>query len=144
MILIFVIQNINLLNLYLKITSEDNLKNKDTKAELSFREKLAKYFEDLETHASDLPGTPDIVLRKYAVCVFVNGCYWHGHQCSKTYRDGKYKWPASALETKRRDKKVISQLETLGFQSFIVWECSSPSQMDKIASAIRTYCQKNA
>ena len=119
------------------------MKNKDTKAELRFREKLAKYFEDFETHARDLPGTPDIVLRQNAVCVFVNGCYWHGHQCSKTYKDGQYKWSTSAIETQQRDKKVISQLEALGFRSFVVWECASNSQMDKIASAIRAYCRKN-
>lgn len=117
------------------------MKNKDTKAEIRFREKLAKYFENFETHASDLPGKPDIVLREYAVCVFVNGCYWHGHQCTNTYKNGQYNWCKSAVETQRRDKKVLSQLEALGFQSFVVWECASQSQMDKIASAIRFYCR---
>lgn len=119
------------------------MKKKDTKAELRFREQLSKYFKDFETHAHDLPGTPDIVLRQNGVCVFVNGCYWHGHQCSKTYKNGKYKWPASAKETQQRDMRVISQLEMLGFQSFVVWECASNSQMDKIASAIRAYCRKS-
>lgn len=119
------------------------MKNKDTKAELSFREKLAKYFEDYETHASDLPGTPDVVLRKNSVCIFVNGCYWHGHECSKTYKNGQYKWSSSAIETQQRDKKVIRELADLGFRSFVVWECASASQMDKIASAIKSYCRKN-
>ena len=119
------------------------MKNKDTKAELRFREKLRKYFEKYETNATDLPGTPDIVLRDYAVCVFVNGCYWHGHQCVKTYKKGRYNWSKSATQTQQRDKKVIGQLKDLGFQSFVVWECASDIQMDKIAAAIRAFCRTN-
>ena len=76
-------------------------------------------------NVKSLPGKPDIVLRKYNTVVFVNGCFWHKHDC------GRFVMPSSNTEywTKKingnieRDKTNISQLERLGWRVLVVWEC---------------------
>lgn len=72
-----------------------------------------------------LPGTPDIVLPKYKTIVFVNGCFWHKHDCPR------FVWPSSHQEYWRpkiqrnveRDKQNIAALHTLGWSVITVWEC---------------------
>ena len=71
------------------------------------------------------PGKPDIVLPKYKTAIFVNGCFWHMHDC------GRFKWPTSneeywrtkILKNIERDRRNISQLQELGWKVIIVWEC---------------------
>lgn len=72
-----------------------------------------------------LPGCPDIVLPKYKTVIFVNGCFWHKHDCPR------FKWPSSNEEYWRpkinrnveRDIQVHQELEALGWHVCVVWEC---------------------
>lgn len=72
-----------------------------------------------------LPGCPDIVLTKYRTVVFVNGCFWHKHDCPR------FVWPSSNEEywhskiqrNVERDKKSFAELQALGWNVIIVWEC---------------------
>lgn len=72
-----------------------------------------------------LPGTPDIVLAKYKTVIFVNGCFWHKHDCPL------FVWPSSHQEywepkiqhNVERDKKNIEALNDLGWTVITVWEC---------------------
>ena len=72
-----------------------------------------------------LPGCPDIVLPKYKTVIFVNGCFWHKHDCPR------FVWPSSNLEywepkilrNVERDKQNKALLEELGWKVLIVWEC---------------------
>lgn len=72
-----------------------------------------------------LPGKPDIVLRKYKTIIFVNGCFWHKHDC------GRFVMPSSNIEywTKKinrnveRDKSNTEQLEAQGWRVLTIWEC---------------------
>lgn len=72
-----------------------------------------------------LPGCPDIVLRKYKAVVFVNGCFWHHHNC------GRFVWPASNEaywhrkidRNTERDKANIDKLTKDGWNVLIIWEC---------------------
>src|SRR5690606_14892784 len=54
---------------------------KNTKPEMAIRQGLHGRGFRYSLHRRDLPGTPDIVLRKYNAVIFVNGCFWHGHMC---------------------------------------------------------------
>ena len=72
-----------------------------------------------------MPGKPDIVLRKYKTVIFVNGCFWHKHDC------GRFVMPSSNTEywTKKiygnveRDKANTAQLEAQGWRVLTIWEC---------------------
>lgn len=73
-----------------------------------------------------LPGTPDIVLPKYKTVVFVNGCFWHGHEgcCYYVIPQTNTEFWVNKIETNReRDKKKISDLKSLGWNVIVVWEC---------------------
>ncbi len=61
------------------------IKSKNTKPELVVRKLLHSAGFRFRLHASDLPGKPDIVLRKYETVVFVHGCFWHGHEKCKYF-----------------------------------------------------------
>lgn len=72
-----------------------------------------------------LPGCPDIVLPKYHTVIFVNGCFWHRHDCSR------FVWPSSnqdywrpkILRNVERDQKNTEELKALGWNVITVWEC---------------------
>lgn len=72
-----------------------------------------------------LPGKPDIVLPKYRTVIFVNGCFWHKHDCPR------FVWPSSnqdywrpkILGNVERDKKNVGQLRSQGWNVIVVWEC---------------------
>ena len=73
-----------------------------------------------------LPGCPDIVLPKYKTVVFVNGCFWHKHDCSR------FKWPSTNEDywipkinrNVERDLQVHQELEDFGWKVCVVWECT--------------------
>lgn len=72
-----------------------------------------------------LPGCPDLVFPKYRTVVFVNGCFWHHHDC------GRFVWPASNEEywhqkidrNVERDKENHKLLEEQGWRVLVIWEC---------------------
>lgn len=76
-------------------------------------------------NVTKLPGKPDIVLPKYKTAVFVNGCFWHMHDC------GRFVWPQSNNDywvkkisgNVARDKVNVTRLEEAGWNVIIVWEC---------------------
>ena len=72
-----------------------------------------------------LPGCPDIVFKKYHTVVFVNGCFWHHHDCSR------FRWPATNEEywhkkidrNVERDRENTRLLEEQGWRVLVIWEC---------------------
>ena len=60
------------------------IRSKDTKPEMIVRKGLWKRGFRYRLNYKRLPGHPDLVLRKYRTCIFINGCFWHGHNCSLT------------------------------------------------------------
>ena len=73
-----------------------------------------------------LPGTPDIVLKKYKTVIFVNGCFWHMHEGCKYFvwpKDNSEFWKNKLLANKERDEKEKKEIEELGWKVIVVWEC---------------------
>ncbi|MBA4731169.1 MAG: DNA mismatch endonuclease Vsr, partial [Alcanivorax sp.] len=80
------------------------IRSKDTNIELRVRKALHSAGFRFRLHRKDLPGSPDLVLPKYSTAVFVNGCFWHGHDCKKA------KIPATNIEFwKRKIETNISR-----------------------------------
>ncbi len=102
------------------------IKGKNTKPEQIIRKGLHSKSYRFRLHDSRLPGNPDLVFAKFKAVVFVNGCFWHGHDCHL------FRWPATRPEfwrekierNRERDKEAISDLENLGWKVLVVWECA--------------------
>ena len=102
------------------------IKGKNTKPEGMVRKYLFAQGFRYRKNDKKLPGTPDIVLPKYKTVIFVNGCFWHGHEGCKYFV-----WPKSnpdfwkrKIETNiSRDRKIIELLEKQGWNVIVIWEC---------------------
>ncbi len=72
-----------------------------------------------------LPGCPDIVLAKYKTVIFVNGCFWHKHDCPRFVwpSSNQEYWEPKILRNVERDKQNTEALEALGWNVLVVWEC---------------------
>lgn len=100
---------------------------KNTKPEILVRKILHRLGYRFRLHKKGLPGKPDIVLPRYRVVIFVQGCFWHGHENCHLFRLPKTRtefWEAKIAGNKARDKKVLAELSQLGYRVAEVWECA--------------------
>lgn len=102
------------------------IQGKNTKPEMVVRRALHAAGFRYRLHFKGLPGKPDLVFPKYRTVIFVNGCFWHKHNCKL------FKWPKTRPEFWRqkitgnvdRDKKNITILKGLGWSVITTWECT--------------------
>ena len=102
------------------------IKGKNTKPEEIVRKYLFSQGFRYRKKDKQLPGTPDIVLPKYKTVIFVNGCFWHGHEGCRYYvvpKSNTEFWVNKIKTNKQRDIREINDLHTLGWKIIIVWEC---------------------
>jgi len=102
------------------------IKSKDTKPEMVVRRWLWGHGFRYRLNHPRLPGKPDIVMRKYRACIFVNGCFWHGHEGCRYYTIPKTDtefWVNKVKRNKERDLKVQHELAAMGWHYIIIWEC---------------------
>ena len=114
-----------------------SIKGRDTKAELLVRRFLFKKGLRYRTNDRRLPGSPDIVLPKYKCVVFVNGCFWHGHEGCKFFVSPKTNsafWAEKIEKNRSRDAKNISTLINDGWRVFVVWECELRNRLVREAT----------
>ena len=103
-----------------------SIRSANTKPEILVREYLWRQGFRYRLNNPRQPGHPDIVLRKYRTCVFVNGCFWHGHDGCKYFRMPKTNtdfWEKKIKRNKERDKEEQRQLAKMGWHCITVWEC---------------------
>ena len=104
--------------------------SKNTKPEIFVRSFLHSNGFRFRLHVKDLPGKPDIVLPKYKTIIEVRGCYWHRHDCErgKSFPASNTDfWQKKFFENIARDKRTKQELEALGWNVIIVWECEVKS-----------------
>jgi len=102
------------------------IKGKNTKPEILVRKFLFSKGFRYRINVKSLQGSPDIVLKKYRTAIFINGCFWHGHDHCKYYVIPKTKtdwWVSKITSNKLRDKKNIDHLEKEGWNVIVIWEC---------------------
>ncbi len=120
------------------------IRSKDTKPEEAVRKYLFAHGFRYRKNVKSLPGCPDVVLPKYKTVIFVQGCFWHMHDC------GRFHWPASNQEywepkirrNVERDQVNKEQLQALGWKVLNVWECELKKKnieetMNRISQEIR-------
>lgn len=123
-----------------------NVKGKHTKPEMIVRKFLHSQGFRFRIHDKKLPGNPDIKLTKYKTVIFVNGCFWHGHESCRIYVMPKTNvdfWNDKILKNINRDKIIINNLKELGWNVIIVWECSikKKNKQDALNSLVEKIIQ---
>ncbi len=101
---------------------------KDTKPEIMVRKGLHRRGFRYRLHKRDLPGKPDIVLPKHRAVIFINGCFWHGHEGCHYFRIPKTNtdfWQAKIGRNRERDAAVRQRLVESGWRVLTVWECAT-------------------
>ena len=107
------------------------IKGKNTQPEIAVRKMIYKMGYRYRLHRKDLPGKPDIVFGPMNLALFVNGCFWHRHgNCKYAYNPKTRKnfWNKKFTDTIKRDVKNRIDLERLGWQSAVIWECETLDQ----------------
>ena len=134
------------------------IRSKGTKPEMIVRQGLWKRGFRYRLNHQRLPGHPDLVLRKYRTCIFVNGCFWHGHnvtmsrlfdvrskmedviensECCKIPKTNREFWVAKIRRNKDRDKEEQKKLATMGWHCITVWECElTPKKREETLESI--------
>jgi DNA mismatch endonuclease (patch repair protein) len=118
----------------------------DTKPEMRVRSLLHRMGYRFRVHCKDLPGRPDIVLPRHKKVVFVNGCFWHGHDgCSKLRipTANRDYWESKIHGNVERDSRRLEQLRQLGWNVFVVWECETESPKALQQSLLRFMDRRN-
>ena len=103
-----------------------HIRSKNTKPEEKVRKYLFSKGFRYRKNVRTLPGCPDIVLPKYKTVIFVNGCFWHGHDNCSIYRAPKTNsewWKNKIGRNIKRDKEKRIQLRNMGWHVITVWEC---------------------
>lgn len=143
------------------------IRAKDTKPEIIVRKWLWSHGYRYRLNHPRLPGKPDIVLRKYRTCIFVNGCFWHGHrlaalevnseklkvesasmlvvpeiqnsECCKIPKTNREFWVRKITRNKERDIEVQKKVAEMGWHSITIWECELKSSRREATLASLEY-----
>ena len=102
------------------------IKGKNTKPEEAVRKFLFSKGFRYRKNDKRYPGTPDIVLPQYKTIIFVNGCFWHGHQGCKYFvwpENNKDFWKKKISANIERDEKTKDLLTSSGWHVITIWEC---------------------
>jgi DNA mismatch endonuclease (patch repair protein) len=107
------------------------IKGKNTKPEMLVRKFLFANGYRYRLNVKTLPGKPDIVLPKYKTVIFINGCFWHGHEGCRYFVIPKTRtewWIEKITGTQKRDREAENQLNELGWKVITIWECQLKKQ----------------
>lgn len=115
------------------------IRSRNTKPELRVRSLLHRMGYRFRLHRKNLPGSPDIVLKKYNLVIFVHGCFWHRHSRCKYAYTPKSRiefWGAKFAQNMARDRRNREDLESAGWQVQYLWECETKDE-NKLTLRIR-------
>jgi len=120
------------------------IKGKNTKPEIIVRKHLFAERFRYRLHDKSLPGNPDVILKKIKTVIFINGCFWHGHQNCKYFKIPKTRtewWTEKINKTIDNDTIAKTRLESLGWKVIIVWECDLKNRkvetLDHLVKSLR-------
>ncbi|MEM6898561.1 MAG: very short patch repair endonuclease [Pseudomonadota bacterium] len=110
-----------------------------TKPEIFVRKWLHKNGYRFRLHRKDLAGKPDIVLPKFKATIFVNGCFWHGHDCPRGKRPSSNTefWNKKLDRNIQRDQANYADLKANGWHVLILWECDLRKRHDHTLERLR-------
>ncbi|HCS88414.1 MAG TPA: very short patch repair endonuclease [Bacteroidales bacterium] len=104
-----------------------HIRSRGTKPELTVRKWLWTHGYRYRLNVKSVPGKPDIVMRKYRTAIFVNGCFWHGHEGCRQFvlpKTNTMFWQTKIDRNRERDRRNEELLRTNGWQVITLWACS--------------------
>ena len=107
------------------------IRGKNTMPEMVVRKFFFSKGIRYRIHDNTLPGKPDLVFPKYKIVLFVNGCFWHGHQSCRYFVIPKTrtKWWLNKIErTQKNDFIIVQILKEMNYKVLHVWECELKSE----------------
>lgn len=122
-----------------------SIKGRDTKPEILIRKLLHKRGFRFRLHVKELPGSPDVVLRKYKAVIFINGCFWHGHKGCHLFKIPATRtefWEEKINKNQLNDIKSIKLLLDNGWRVCVIWECSvrgAKKDLNKVINSISSW-----
>lgn len=120
-----------------------SISGKNTKPELIVRKLLFSLGYRYRLHYSNLPGKPDLVFPSKRKVIFIHGCFWHRHDCSKGKSlpsNNSEFWQKKLSDNVIRDSKNISDLKKLGWDVLVIWTCELKN-LELLAVNLHTYLQ---
>ena len=125
-----------------------HIRSRNTKPELKVRRWLWNHGYRYRLCVKSVPGSPDIVMRKYRTAIFVNGCFWHGHNlkctmyneqctivdssCCRIPNTNRDFWVNKIRRNQQRDQQNYKDLQDNGWQVLVVWECQlAPKKLEQ-------------
>ena len=108
-----------------------HIRSKATKPEMVVRRWLWAHGYRYRLNVKSVPGKPDIVMRKYRTAIFVNGCFWHGHEGCKLFvlpKTNTEFWQAKIARNRERDQRNYDELIHAGWQVIVLWQCKLNKQ----------------
>lgn len=107
------------------------IRSKNTKPEMAVRRLVHSMGYRYRLHRKDLPGKPDLVFASRRKVLFLNGCFWHGHDCKRGARVPKTNidyWEKKIARNKARDAEHEAVLLAQGWRVFVIWECQTKDE----------------
>ena len=137
-----------------------HIRSRNTKPELKVRRWLWNHGYRYRLCVKSVPGSPDIVMRKYRTAIFVNGCFWHGHgvkctmyneqciimdsPCCKIPNTNRDFWVNKIRSNQQRDQQNYKDLQDNGWQVLVVWECQlAPKKLEQTMLQVEILLNEN-
>ncbi|HVK54450.1 MAG TPA: very short patch repair endonuclease [Burkholderiales bacterium] len=117
------------------------VKGRDTAPEMLVRRLTFSMGYRYRLYQKDLPGKPDLAFPGRRKVVFIHGCFWHGHDCARGARPPKQNaeyWSNKIARNKARDVVHLAKLQTLGWESLVIWECELKDQ-ERLRDLLSTF-----
>lgn len=140
------------------------IRSRSTKPELKVRRWLWQHGYRYRLNVKSVPGSPDIVMRRYRTAIFVNGCFWHGHglttnpspdgegssyftgnsKCCKIPKSNREFWVNKIRRNQERDQQNYRVLWENGWQVIVVWECQlKPKRLEQTMLRVELLLNEN-
>lgn len=109
-----------------------SIRSKGTTPELRVRRWLWRHGYRYRLNVRSVPGSPDLVLRRYRTAIFVNGCFWHGHEGCRSFKmpqSNTLFWNNKIRRNRERDQRNYALLTQNGWHVIVIWECQLKRQL---------------
>ncbi|MFN7309416.1 MAG: very short patch repair endonuclease [bacterium] len=119
------------------------VRNRNTVPERTVRSLLHRMGLRFRLHQSQLPGSPDIVLKRHNTALFVHGCFWHGHTCPRGMPPSTRVdfWLPKLARNRERDEARVRLLRRMGWRVMTVWECETKDEAKLVRRLARWFRQ---